>query len=480
MNFAGTAISWIYWVLMAAYGITILSVIAVILSENRNPVKSLAWVTVLLLLPAVGLLCYIFFGRNIKNKHMISRRNKRRLKRRRTYRNRPTNLRRIAPEHRRIARLAHSLDGGAIYCPDNRVEIFDGAAKFESMLADIRSAKKFINLQYYIFENDNIGRRVKDALIERARSGVKVRVIYDHVGCIRVKRRFFAEMREAGIDVHPFFRVAVPWAGSRANWRNHRKIVIIDGRTGYIGGMNIADRYVDGGPKFESWRDTHLRVTGPIVKSLQYSFSIDWKFMGQPLPDEEFSSAPDPSRGLEADAQLLTGGPMSRWHNIADVYLRAIAAATERVYIQTPYFLPTESLLKALQSTALAGIDVRIMIPRRGDSRLLSYASGSYIRECIQSGIKFYFYDTGMLHSKVMIVDNDFASVGSTNFDFRSFEHNFEGNLLLYSRAINDRLRELFISDQHRSSRVNAADWRRRPFTVKAIESIVRLLSPIL
>ncbi len=262
------------------------------------------------------------------------------------------------------------------------------------------------------------------------------------------------------------------------NWRNHREIVVIEGQIGYIGGMNIADRYIAGGKKFKTWRDTHLRVTGHVVAGLQYSFAVDWNFMGQPLLKETAGAAPQ--RPHNVGMQLITSGPTSRGSNIAMIYLKAIASASKRIYIQTPYFLPTEALLKALQAAALARVDVRILMPRKSDSIILTYASYSYISECLRAGIKIYLYQEGMLHSKIMIIDDDWSSVGSTNFDFRSFEHNFESNALIFSNDVNRRLVKQFAEDIKNSTRVKAAQWKSRPITQRALESVLRLLSPIL
>lgn len=470
--------SWLYWGLVIAYAITVVSIIGIVLSENRNPLKSLAWITVLLLFPVGGIVLYIFFGRSIKNKRMISRRNKRRLRQ-----NFPPNDYNETPkdfpaELRQQIELGRSLID-AHYLPNNNIRIFhNGTDKFESLLRDIAGAKKYIHIQYYIFEDDNLGNRIKQALIERAGQGVKVRVIYDHIGSLSVKRRFFREMRDAGIETYPFFRVAFPPFATRINWRNHRKLSIIDGSIGYIGGMNVADRYINGG-HFARWRDTHLRITGPGVAALQFSFAIDWSFMGKPLIEETVDYRPyiaDDSAGL----QLITSGPTSEWSNVAMLMLKAIGNAKKRVYIQTPYFLPTESLLRSLQAAALARVDVRVMIPRRSDSRILTYASYSYILECLKAGIKIYLYDGGMLHSKTLMIDDQFGAVGSANIDFRSFEHNFEATMFIYSRTANAELRRQFFEDLRDSERVNPASWRGRPYVQKAQESILRLLSPIL
>lgn len=474
---------WLYTAFaIIALGSTVV-IILVILSENRNPVKSLAWVTVLLLLPVVGLILYLFFGRSIKNTRMISRRNRRKLRRREKKSSAvPADMGLAASSVQQI-NLAKSLTGAQFY-DNNHIEIFtDGTSKFKSFEADLRAARKSINIQYYIFEDDSLGNRIARILIDKVREGVKVRVIYDHVGSFSVKNRFFKYLRDNGVEIYPFFKVTFPSLATRVNWRNHRKICIIDNKIGYIGGMNIADRYIDGGRKFERWRDTHLRVCGPVVDALQYSFAVDWNFMGRGLIEENFHSGAEESdvNGIGAvGAQLLTSGPTSQWANIALAFHKAIATARRRVFIQTPYFLPTEALLKALQSAALAHVDVRIMMPEKSDSAMLSLASASYVEQCLKAGIKIYFYTAGMLHSKMMIVDDEIVTIGSTNFDFRSFECNFEGNLFVYGSNFASAAIEVFKRDLADCRRIQPAQWRTRPLPQKFAESVVRLLSPIL
>lgn len=466
---------WVYWALAAIYLATVLAIIGVVLSENRNPVKSLAWITVLLTLPGIGILLYLFFGRSIKNTRMISRRNKRRLRQSEAANESSADLSALSDSERQQVDMGRALTG-AVFHTGNSVEVFnDGESKFRSLLADIESAQSYIHLQYYIIADDSTGTQLADALLRKAAEGVKVRVIYDHIGSFGTSNAFFRRLREGGVETHPFFRVTFPLLATRINWRNHRKICVIDGRVGYIGGMNIADRYLTGGP-FNKWRDTHLRITGPAVVALQYSFAVDWSFMGNPLITESVDMTP---RG-DASMQMLRSGPTSEWSNVEFMMLKAIGNARKRVYIQTPYFLPTEGMLRALQTAAFARVDVRVMIPARSDSRILTYASGSYIMECLRAGIKIYLYEAGMIHSKTMIVDDTFSGVGSANIDFRSFEHNFEATMFIYSADINSQLRRQFLADQRESTRIREADWRHRPITQKAFESVTRLLSPIL
>lgn len=471
-------LTWVYWALWIVYGVTIISVVLVVLSENRNPVKSLAWITVLLLLPAVGLILYFLFGRSIKNKRFISRRNRRRLKKHEQAKAFDAEASGLSVENAQQVRLGQSLMG-APYYGANDARIFDnGREKFDMLFQDLKRARHFIYLQYYIFEDDRIGNALADILIAKAKSGVKVKVIYDHLGNIKVKRRFYRRMRDAGVEIYPFFKVSLLHLGARINWRNHRKLCLIDGRVGYLGGMNVADRYIDGG-KFNVWRDIHLRVTGPILRSFNHSFCYDWNFMGRPIPDDFATVNVKPSDN-NIGMQFITSGPTGQWGNISLVFLKAIGNAKKSIYLQTPYFLPTEGLLRALQAAALSKIDVRLMIPRQSDSAMLRHASFSYIKDCLRAGIKVYLYESGMLHGKVIIVDDDFTTVGSTNFDFRSFEHNFESNLFIYSKEFNDRMTDIFMRDLEDSTRVLPYDWDHRPRIDKMKQSVMRLFSPIL
>ena len=476
---------WISTVVGLLYAATIIGLIAVVISENRNPVKSLAWTTVLLLLPIAGMVLYVFFGRNLKNQRMISRRNRRRLRRHEKRTNFDPRREGLELTSLQVLGTASSLTGSQYYS-HNSVEIFtDGATKFDALMNDIRKAKSYINIQYYIFEDDELGTRFAELLVEKAREGVQVRLLYDHVGSFKVSNGFFKRLRAEGVDAHPFFKVSFPQFGTRINWRNHRKVCVIDGIVGYVGGMNVAERYITGG-SFPLWRDTHVRVIGPVVAALSYSFAVDWNFTSGELleenPDADARRVHEPGKGAigGVGAQFLTSGPTSQWSNIAMTFHRAIASARRRVYLQTPYFLPTEGLLRALQSAALAHVDVRIMVPAKSDSKMLTHATSSYFDECLRAGVRIYRYTAGMLHAKTIIIDDELCSIGSTNFDFRSFDYNFESNLFLYSRALNSRLADIFAADLRACERITASAWRKRPVIDKGIESVVRLLSPIL
>lgn len=465
------------------YGITAVAIVGVVVSENRNPVKTLAWITVLVLLPVAGIVLYIFFGRSLKHVRMISRKKRRKLIKRDDIKHLMQSQSAAHDElpikWQQMIKLVNNIQGSP-YLANNEVQIFtNGRDKFEAYKRDLLLARNYIHIQYYIIENDNIGNEIATILKQKVQEGVKVRVLYDHVGSFHFDMSYFKKLRRAGVDVYPFMKITFPEFANRINWRNHRKITVIDGEVGYIGGMNIADRYVTGG-KMGQWRDTHLRVKGDVVAAMQVSFAIDWNFMKRELIEESVPVVDPASISNPVGVQLVTGGPTSQWGNMAFVFQKAIENARKSIYIQTPYFLPSDSLLKALQVAALSKVDVRLMIPRKPDSFLLRYASYSYVKQCLDAGIKIYFYEPGMLHAKVVVIDDEFVTTGSTNFDFRSFEHNFEGNLLLYSKDFNQRMTRIMHDDMMQSTRISLRAWRRRSMWQKALESLTRLFGPLL
>ena len=460
-------------------------IIAIILSENRSPVRSLAWVTVLLLLPVAGLILYLFFGRNLSNLRMINSHQRRKIRRRERACAADVRTAGLSPAAAQLAMVGRSLADAQLYT-GNTIDIFtDGAAKMDALAADLERARSSIHIQYYIFEDDSTGRRIGDILMRKAAQGVKVRLIYDYIGSFSLSNRYLQTLRKAGVEVYPFFELSFRNLANRINWRNHRKIVVVDNIVAYIGGMNIADRYT-GNNYSRQWRDTHLRMQGNIVTALQGSFLTDWSYTAGHTPEPDSDDMPSmvppslPGSITGAGAQLLTAGPNRRWPNIALAYTKAIGDARKRVFIQTPYFLPSESLLSVLQSVALSHVDVRIMIPEQTDSHVLSYASASYIDACLKANIKVYMYTAGMLHSKTIIIDDDIASVGSSNFDFRSFDYNFEANVFIYSKEFNNTLAAIFEKDLISCRRIHATQWRHRPLHQKALESVTRLLSPVL
>ncbi|MGL4292813.1 MAG: cardiolipin synthase [Bacteroidales bacterium] len=469
---------WLYYLLTVIYMITILGTVIVVISENRNPVKSIAWIVVLLFFPIGGLIFYIFLGRDFRKQRMISRKSLKKIHQHTL--SHPVNPHTVGlpAASEQLVELLYNLNQAKFYT-GNHVDLFTrGDQFFHSLFIELEKATRFIHLEFYIFQNDQIGNRLKDLLIRKVAEGVEVRVIYDDVGCWSVKNHFFDEMRKGGVQVNAFLEVRFPVFANKINYRNHRKIVIIDGRVGYIGGMNIADRY-EQGLAWGIWRDTHMLIEGPAVQGLQTAFSVDWYFTDkQLLWDARYFPKTEPKGDISM--QIATSGPIGEWKEIMLGIYKAISVARQYVYIQTPYFLPTEPLLLALQSAALANVDVRLMIPKHSDSRLVQVGSFSYIRSMLKAGVKVYLYEPGFLHAKMVAVDDEFCTVGSANMDFRSFEHNFEANAFLYDKHTTRQMKTIFLKDQQQSRRVTIREWRNRPLRQKAFESIIRLFSPML
>lgn len=472
--------SWLFFFLILIYVAIDIAAVAIVIKENRNPIRALSWVIALLFLPGIGLIFYIFFGRSLRGK-VLSQTNRGRLLHMPKGKEVKLSETALSTDLKNLVMLGIETDGYPLTI-NNNIEIFtEGKEKFDSLTKDLLRAKKRIYLQYYIFLDDKIGNRISKILIEKAREGVEVKVIYDHVGSFSARNKFFKRMADNGVEVHPFFRVNFPQFANRINWRNHRKIVIIDDEIGYIGGMNIADRYAYGERNGkESWRDTHFRVKGEIIQSLTHSFILDWNFQ---IKGEPYIPERNPETELKKSTtgmQLVTGGPMCDRNNLSLMFLKAITTAKKLIWIQTPYFLPTDALFNALEAAALSKIDVRIMMPAHTDSLLLHYSSFSYISQCLKAGIKIYLYQPGMLHAKAMIIDEDLVTAGSTNFDFRSFENNFECNLFIHDREFNKRMRDIFYSDMEKCQKVTKEMWGQRSIGHKFLESILRLVSPIL
>ncbi|MDR1454581.1 MAG: cardiolipin synthase [Tannerella sp.] len=463
--------------LFALYSISIVSLIIVVLLENRNPLKTIPWVIVLLLLPGVGLIFYFVFGQDNRRQRIISRRTYKRIMRP-LYATPVQDRCAVEPPCRPLVRLLNRNHRNPLLYGSGLSVYTRGADKFDALLEEIGRARHHIHLQYYIFDGDATGRRVQQALIDKARAGIRVRVIYDDVGSWHAKNTFFAEMRKAGIQVYPFLRVAFPVLTSKVNYRNHRKIVVIDGRVGFMGGMNIADRYIHGTP-LGPWRDTHFKITGKGVHGLQSAFLIDWYVISKELvKGREYY----PSEKIYSDniLQIVASGPAGLWRTLVQAFLFCIMNARNYLYIQTPYFLPTEDLNQALQTVALGGVDIRLMIPERSDSRMVNMASRSFLADMVKAGVKVYFYKPGFLHSKLLVTDDALACIGSANFDFRSFEHNFEVNAFVYQASFACRMKEMFLDDMTQCEQLVPAHWLKRPVLRRLAESFMRLFSPLL
>ena len=455
-----------------------------VVMDNRQPAKTMAWVLVIFFVPVVGIVLYLFFGINHRRERLVSQRQLDQLSKRSMLSFVEQQNLRLPDSHMQLIDLFVNQNLSLPF-KDNTVDIMtDGYAFFPELLKDMAQARHHIHVDMYIIEDDALGRLVSDALIAQARRGVRVRVIYDDVGCFRVSRRFFEHMREEGIEVSPFLPVHFPTFTSKLNYRNHRKLIVIDGKVGYIGGMNIALRYVKG-TGTQPWRDTMLRLTGGIVYSLQRAFLVDWYFVdGTLVTNRDYypvASPPVTSAGSTNLAQIVTSAPTNPYPEIMQGYVRAITAARRYVYVETPYFLPNDPVLFALKTAVVAGVDVRIVCPLHSDSHLTEWASRPYLRELHEAGAQVLLYRSGFLHSKLMVVDDALSTCGSTNVDVRSFENNFEANIFMYDEGTALRLKKVFLDDQQQCVPLSEVpNWSRPKFFRRLWESLIRLLSPLL
>ena len=474
-------------ILVSAYFITMLVIVSVIMLQNRNPLKTLSWIIVLLMLPFFGFVLYVFFGQNWRKEKIIARKG---LKNHDLF---------ASISHSQVKELSDSnllLNSGiytkrniirlllnnanAIVTHGNSVDILNnGEQTFSSIIRELRKAKHFIHLQYYIFDEDNIGNTIIDILTAKASEGVEVRLIIDDVGGWHHSEAFYEKLRSNGIQVERFLKVRFPMFTSKVNYRNHRKIIVIDGKVGFLGGINIADRYIYGKEKLGIWRDMHLKIEGDAVLAMQEIFLSDWYFVKQEeLSNKKYFPPSDPSG--DKLVQIVPSGPDSDWPAIMMGYLQAIASAMKYVYIVTPYFMPTEPVLMAINAAALGGIDVRILLPEKSDAGFVHMCSRSYIKELLIAGVKVYFYQKGFIHSKLIVVDDLLCSIGTTNMDFRSFEYNFEVNAFIYDEEKATEARNIYLDDLNSSRQIFYDIWQGRSKLMKLKESFARLFSPLL
>ncbi|MFN8209484.1 MAG: cardiolipin synthase [Bacteroidales bacterium] len=469
------------------YMVTILFVCFMIVFEKRSPVKTLSWILVILLVPFIGIVMYIFFGRNFRKQKIFSKKNILDMEQLsniaafqvKTLPERMTMVGEKVREKDHLIKLVLNNNKSAL-TEYNKLDILiDGTNTFPAMFKAIEAAERFIHLEFYRLESDILGMKFCDALIEKAKRGVKVRIIYDDVGSWSLSNRLVKKMRRNGVEIHSFMPVQFPWLTSKINFRNHRKILVVDGLVGFVGGLNIADKYLQGLRDLGKWRDTHLMIQGEAVDALNSVFMVDWYFVSDILLKNEMFTSENRSLYDRCWIQVASSGPDSDWANIMQVYFSAIATARKYIFISTPYFSPDESVLNAIKTASLSGVDVRLLLPGKSDSVVSYWNTRSYIDELLEAGIKVYLFNDGFNHSKYIVIDDVFSSVGSANVDMRSFELNFEITALIYNESFALRLNEVFQNDLDRSSMVNTADWGNRRRSAKIKESLARIFGPL-
>ncbi len=473
--------------LSVVFTLTVVAAIIIVILENKEPVKATAWILVLVLLPVLGILFYIFFGRNFRKERLFSRKELDDQERLQELSYQQQNS---LPLHDRFddeglrSKLRTMIlllnNNKALLTQKNRTKLLEaGEGSFDRIFKAIQEARHHIHLASYIIQEDRTGNTLKELLIEKAREGVETRVIYDDVGSWALSRDYLRTLRDEGVRIFPFLPVRFPLLASQLNYRNHRKMLIIDGERAFTGGMNIADKYRFEDPVLGPWQDAHLEIEGEAVKSLQAVFLTDWYFVkGEILQGAPYFK----DRVVEEEewVQVITSGPDSEHASIMQAYFSAIVNARERVLIANPYFIPNESIYTAMKVAAMSGIEVQLLLPGVTDSWVTKAAANSYLSDLMDAGVRVHEYQKGFLHSKVMVVDDVFASVGSANMDHRSFDQNFEVNTLIYDREQAVKVREMLERDLGNSREIDPETFENRPFMTRFQESVIRLFAPIL
>lgn len=487
---SGNIVLWI----QIAYFIIIVSVCLKIIWDTDNATKSLGYLTVAICIPVLGVLFYFIFGNNYRKNKMYSKKllennelAKRLQKEIYTYTKKIYDkIDGIIAEKKSLIKLIYTDIESPIY-NNNRVEILkNGEEKFEALFRDIEAAQHHIHIEYYIYENDEIGNRLCDLLIQKVKEGVDIRFIYDDFGSRSIRKTLARKMREHGIDAHAFLKITFVPFSNRINYRNHRKIVVIDGQVGYIGGINVSDKYINKGDNGAAyWRDTHLRIEGPGVHYLQYIFIGDWNFCSESKLSLNFSYFPKPdSLKIHDDSnkliQIAASGPDSDTPTIMYSLIRAIQLAKKRVLITTPYFIPGETVLNTIIIAALSGIDVKLIVPKNSDSRFVNAAAFSYLGDLLKAGVKVYLYERGFIHAKTMVIDDSISIIGTANMDTRSFDLNFEVNAVVYDEAFSLELKKDFELDLMDCQELTMLQWDSRSNLQYLGDKTARLLSPLL
>lgn len=464
------------------YLLLIISSIVLVIMENRKPGIAIFWVMILIFLPAIGIVFYFIFGKNHRSRRVIKADEMQQLA---SLRDQAChdNIINCPPDDKytKLASMMHTANDAPLFS-GNDVRIFtDFTPMFQSLLDDIANANQYIHIQFYKIEDDEVGRELANLLIAKAQQGLDVRLMYDSFANLFVRSRYYDHMRQGGVKVKSFLKFIPSMFTRDVNCRTHRKIVVIDGHTGYTGGMNIARRYRDG-IKHGIWRDTQIRIVGPAVAQLEVALLADWRFCTKELLNSPvYFPAIHPIANASAPVQIVTSGPMDEWDTVMQGMVQIIAQSRRYLYLQSPYFIPSEPILLALRNAALAGVDVCLMLPDTDDrGAIMLYASESYFQDVIDAGVKVYLYHKGYLHAKTMVCDDDFLTVGSTNIDSRSFGQNFEVNAFIYSTELAIHQRDIFIADMADCTVVDPSQWPCRPLARKFANAFARLLTPLL
>ncbi|WP_417360792.1 cardiolipin synthase [Galbibacter sp.] len=473
-------------ILVGVHYILALVAIIMILLKNINPTKTLSYIIVLAVFPGLGLIVYYFFGqdyrmfRMFKKRALLNQTNVQKwTKKLELLEDKAYDISsKILDGNTKIIRLIDEQRYSPVTLYNHAEILVNGEAKFKRLFDDIQNATSSIHMEYYIIQDDEIGSELIGHLCTKSKQGVEVKVNYDSVGS-SLSRGSLNKLKEAGVEIYPFMPIYFPRFASKFNYRNHRKIIVIDGVIGYVGGINIADEYVNA-PDRGYWRDTHLRIHGQAAGMLQLYFLLDWNFVADQSVEVKEKWFPKSGQTNQLPIQIISSGPDMKWSNIMEAMFTAINSARRYVYLTTPYFIPNEEISLAMITAAKSGVDVRLLIPKTCDSRIAKYATYSYLAILLKAGVKIYFYEKGNIHAKTIVADDVFSTIGTANMDNRSFHLNFEVNAMLYDGDTAVQMRGLFMKDLKDSSLIDVNRWERRGVMQRLLESLFRLLAPLL
>ena len=473
--------------------LNILCIVSIIFIERKKPSEIIGWIIVIMFLPVLGFALYLLIGETTSKKMMVRFDRKRRydsLFRERRLNYMPDILEHVHSQHDPIVNkhrdmiMMNERHGANVYTKNNDITLFtDAGEKYESLYNDILNAKRNIHLLYFIFKADATGQRFISLLAQKAREGVEVRLLYDTIGSLKTRFSRFKEIIDAGGKVCKFFPLINIL---KINFRNHRKVVVVDGEIAYTGGMNIGDEYIGGHKRAKPWRDTHLRVTGSSVSSFQERFILDWDHISNEkfdFDDQEvfarYFPEPDPGNTGKMAAQVVSSGPDVETEYIKLSYIKMINNAKKYVYMQSPYFIPDEAFMISLKMAVDSGVDVRLIIPGIPDKKFVYVLTTSYLEELLKNNVKVYLYN-GFIHSKMFIMDGEVTSIGTANIDNRSFVLDFEINIFVYDEEFSAKCERIFLDDVENSSRASIEQAKKRGLFRRMAESIMRIFSPLL
>lgn len=470
------------WVIIA-YVISIICAISLIFIERKEPTTTWAWLLILLVLPVFGFILYLMFGQNLSRQKIFREKkvtdeikSKKLLEK---FKEEKKNSR-MSDEFIELIKMNYN-NSGALYTKGNSIETFiNGEDKFKALLNDIKSAKEFIHIEYYIFRLDGLGKTIISELKKKVDEGVEVRLLADGMGSKSLRTKDIKYIRSLGIKFYLFFPGILPYVNIRLNFRNHRKIVVIDGKVGYVGGFNVGDEYINKGKQFEFWRDTHVRIKGRAVDELNKRFILDWDYASEGELNTYEKYFPKQTDEGDIGIQIISSGPDHKEEYIKNAYMKIINDAKKSVYIQTPYLVLDEPMKEALKIAALSGIDVRIMVPGEPDHFFMAWILSANIGELMEYGVKIYKYEKGFIHSKTIVADGRIASIGTANLDIRSFQLNFEINAIIFNCDFASKQEEIFKKDIEDSKLVTLEEYNNRGRTIRIKEALIRLIAPIL